>query len=98
MIGFTARYIPESGALGMSIVGAMGMFASGLVMPIFGGLIDSNRELAAAEGLTGDALDVATGQMTLSTMALVPLALIVLFTILYFWMRNRSDVAPAAAH
>ena len=98
MIGFTARYIPESGALGMSIVGAMGMFASGLVMPIFGGLIDKNREIAAEQGLTGDAIDVATGQMTLSTMALVPLALIVLFGILYFWMRNKSDVAPAGAH
>lgn len=98
MIGFTARYIPESGALGMSIVGAMGMFASGLVMPIFGGLIDKNREIAAEQGLTGDAIDVATGQMTLSTMALVPLALIVLFGILYFWMRNKSEVAPAGAH
>ncbi len=98
MIGFTARYIPESGALGMSIVGAMGMFASGLVMPIFGGLIDKNREIAAEQGLTGDAIDIATGQMTLSTMALVPLALIVLFGILYFWMRNKSEVAPAAAH
>ncbi len=91
MIGFVARYIPESGALGMSIVGAMGMFASGLVMPIFGGLIDSNRVKAGEMGLSGEALDVATGQMTLSTMALVPLTLIVLFTILHFWIRNRKE-------
>jgi MFS family permease len=96
MIGFVARYIPESGALGMSIVGAMGMFASGLVMPIFGGLIDKNRMIAAEQGLSGEALDVATGQMTLSTMALVPLALIVLFTILFFWVRNRKDVTVVA--
>ncbi len=95
MIGFIARYIPESGALGMSIVGAMGMFASGLVMPIFGGLIDSNRVKAAEQGLSGEALDVATGQMTLSTMALVPLALIVLFTILHFWVRNRKEIEVA---
>ncbi len=97
MIGFVARYIPESGALGMSIVGAMGMFASGLVMPIFGGLIDKNREVAGEMGLTGEALDVATGQMTLSTMALVPLSLIVLFTILYFWMRSKKEPQVAAA-
>jgi MFS family permease len=95
MIGFVARYIPESGALGMSIVGAMGMFASGLVMPIFGGLIDSNRVKAAEQGLSGEALDVATGQMTLSTMALVPVALIVLFTILHFWVRNRKEIQVA---
>ena len=95
MIGFTAEYIPKSGALGMSIVGAMGMFMSGLVQPIFGGLIDSNREMMAAEGLTGDALSMATGNMTLSTMSLVPLVLIVLFTILYFWMKNRSKTGSA---
>ena len=95
MIGFVARYIPESGALGMSIVGAMGMFASGLVMPIFGGLIDGNRVKAAEQGLSGEALDVATGQMTLSTMTLVPVALIVLFTILHFWVRNRKEIQVA---
>ena len=95
MIGFVARYIPDSGALGMSIVGAMGMFASGLVMPIFGGLIDRNRVTAADQGLSGEALDVATGQMTLSTMALVPLALIILFTILHFWVRNKNQVQAA---
>lgn len=97
MIGFIAQYIPKSGAIGLSIVGAMGMFMSGLVMPIYGGLIDSNREIAAAEGLEGTALDVLTGQMTLSTMTIPPLILIVLFGILFFWMKNRTP-AGAAAH
>lgn len=98
MIGFVAHYIPDSGALGMSIVGAMGMFASGLVMPIFGGLIDTNRMKAEDMGLTGDELNVATGQMTLSTMAIVPLALIVLFTILHFWVRNRKTTETEMSH
>ncbi len=95
MIGFVAAYIPKSGAIGLSIVGAMGMFMSGLIMPIYGGLIDSNRVKAAAEGLSGVDLDVATGQMTLSTMTLPPLILIVLFGILYFWMRGKTKVAVA---
>ena len=99
MIGFVAEYIPKSGALGMSIVGAMGMFMSGLVQPLFGGMIDSNRADAAARGLSGQELDIATGQMTLSTMALIPLVLIVLFSILYFWMRNKTaDPVAAGAH
>ena len=97
MIGFVAHYIPDSGALGMSIVGAMGMFASGLVMPIFGGLIDKNRGVAEGMGLTGEAMDVATGQMTLQTMALVPAVLIVLFLILYFWVKNRPSPETAVA-
>lgn len=96
MLGFTAEYIPKSGALGLSIVGAVGMFMSGLIQPIFGGLIDSNR--AALEGqYTGNDLDIAVGQATLSTMTLLPLVLIVLFTILYFWMKNHSKKASEEA-
>lgn len=92
MLGFTAQYIPQSGALGLSVVGAVGMFMSGTIQPIFGGLIDSNRAAMEAEGLTGDALSVATGKMTLSTMTFIPLALIVLFAILYFWTKGRKPV------
>lgn len=98
MIGFVADYIPESGALGMSIVGAVGMFMTGAIQPVFGGLIDSNTEKVRASGLTGDAADVAAGQLTMSTMALIPLALIVLFSILYFWMRGKTKATAVGAH
>ena len=94
MIGFIADYVPKSGALGMSLVGAMGMFSSSIFQPIIGGWIDSNRAVAEADGLTGGALELATGQATLSTMILFPSILIVLFSILYFWMRNKT---PASA-
>lgn len=99
MIGFVAAKIPKSGALGMSIIGAIGMFMNGLVQPIIGGWIDSDREAAAATGLTGDELILVSGQNTLEKLTLFPAALIVLFTILYFWMKNRKadDTPPAAA-
>ncbi|MEM7656714.1 MAG: hypothetical protein AAF399_11335 [Bacteroidota bacterium] len=90
MIGFVAEHIPKSGALGLSIVGAMGMFMSGAVQPLFGGMIEGNRAKAAEAGLSGEALSVATGQMTLSTMTLLPMILIVLFGGLYMYMRNRT--------
>ena len=41
MIGFVAEYIPESGALGLSIMGGTGMVATSLVLPIMGGSIDT---------------------------------------------------------
>ncbi|MEZ4848901.1 MAG: MFS transporter [Bacteroidia bacterium] len=90
MVGFVADYIPRSGAFGMSIIGAVGMFMSGLVQPITGGWIESNRAAGEAAGLSGGELELATGQATLGTLALFPLALIVLFTLLFFWMRNRQ--------
>src|SRR5690606_13747174 len=62
MIGFTAEKIPSSGAIGMSIVGAMGMFSTAIWQPIIGGWIDSARASAESTGLTGDALELAAGQ------------------------------------
>lgn len=89
MIGFVAEKIPTSGAIGMSIVGAFGMFSASIWQPIIGGWIDSARMKATSAGLEGDALELATGQATLQTMITFPAILIVLFTILLFWMRAK---------
>ncbi|MDB2462891.1 MFS transporter [Algibacter sp.] len=42
MIGFVAEYLPETGALGMSIMGGAGMFSVSLVLPIMGKLMDNS--------------------------------------------------------
>ncbi|WP_273567433.1 MFS transporter [Maribacter halichondriae] len=97
MIGFVAEKIPKSGALGMSVIGAIGMFMTANMQPIFGGWIDAAREKATSMGLSGDAMELATGQETLKTMTLFPGILIVLFTILYFWMKNRNKTTAADA-
>ena len=94
MIGFVAEKIPASGALGMSIVGGIGMFSTSIFQPIIGSWIDSSTAEQAANGLSGTALDLAAGQQTLTYMIGFPGVLIVLFTILYFWQRNPK---PASA-
>ena len=96
MIGFTAEKIPLSGAIGMSIVGAMGMFSTAIWQPIIGGWIDSARVEAEATGLTGDALELAAGQATLQKMITFPAILIVLFIVLFFWVKKRKAAAAAA--
>ena len=88
MIGFVAEKIPLSGALGMSIVGGMGMFSSSIFQAIIGGWIDSSTAEQSALGLTGTELELAAGQQTLTYMISFPAILIVLFTILYFWQRK----------
>ena len=95
MIGFVAEKIPLSGALGMSIVGGMGMFSSSIFQAIIGGWIDSSTEEQAALGLTGTDLELAAGQQTLTYMISFPAILIILFTILYFWQRNAKTTATA---
>ncbi len=98
MLGFVAEKIPASGAFGMSVIGGIGMFSSSIFQPIIGKWIDNSRAEQEAAGLTGDALELAAGQATLSTMVLFPGILIIAFAILYLWMRNRKTSATAAAH
>ncbi|GAB3519280.1 MFS transporter [Emticicia fontis] len=95
MVGFTADKIPASGALGMSVIGGVGMFSSSLFQPIIGGWIDKAHADKAAQGLTGNELELAAGQATLSTMVLFPVILIVAFTGLYFYMKNRKSTNVA---
>jgi MFS family permease len=88
MIGFIADKIPKSGALGMSVVGAVGMFSTSIFQPIIGGWIDSDKVAAAAAGYKGDELELIAGQATLGSMLSFPGILIVLFAILFFWMKK----------
>ncbi len=100
MIGFIAQYVPLSGALGMSIVGGVGMLSTAIFQPFIGGWIDSAKAEKIAEGLTGDAMELAAGQATLQTMVIFPAILIVAFGILFFWMRGSKapEGATAGAH
>ncbi len=41
MLGFVAEYVPNSGALGLAIMGGAGMVATSLVLPIMGESIDT---------------------------------------------------------
>lgn len=95
MVGFIAENLPQTGALGLSILGGIGMFSSSMFQPIIGGWIQNNKLVAEAQGLAGDAADLAAGQATLSDMLLFPGILIVAFLGLYFYMKKRKDLNPA---
>jgi len=95
MVGSVAQRVPLSSALGMSIIGAVGMFSSGIFQPIIGGWIDRSRAGYTAQGLTGNALDLATGQATLQKMIAFPGILIVLFIIFFFWQKNTKKITES---
>jgi MFS transporter, putative metabolite:H+ symporter len=90
MVGFVAEKIPLSGALGMSIIGGVGMFSTSIFQPIIGKWIDTARTEQTALGLTGDEMELAAGQDTLGTMVTFPVILVVAFLILYFWQKKAK--------
>ncbi len=95
MIGFVAENMPQTGALGLSIMGGIGMFSSSMFQPIIGGWIQDNKIVAVSKGLAGDAADLAAGQATLSNMLIFPAILIVAFLGLYFYMKKQKSLSPA---
>ena len=91
MIGFVGEYLPNTGALGMSLIGGAGMFATGMWQPVIGGWLDDERAAAINSGLAEGAAELAAGQAVLDNMAVFPAILILLFGALYFYMRKRIN-------
>jgi MFS family permease len=97
MIGFVAEYLPKTGALGMSLLGGVGMFGLALWQPIIGGWLDTAKADALGQGMSVDMAELAAGKATLDNLAFFPAALIVLFAILYFYMRTKVKTHGSAS-
>lgn len=83
MLSFVAERIPESGAVGLSVLGGLGMFSVSIVLPIMGVFMDSG------EGGAG----------TLSYMAVLPAILTVIFFFLYLRFKNNPiDRSKVSSH
>lgn len=106
MIGFVAEYLPKTGAVGLNLMGGAGMFAVSIYMMFMGGVYDKliaqklpagadlkiyNSDGATAEmkAAVGEA-NKAAGPEIINTTLIIPIILIILFTGLYFYMRNRK--------
>ena len=91
MISFIAVYQPKTGALGMSLIGGVGMVGLSIFNPIIGGWLDSERIKAKDLGLVGDAAELAAGQATLANIAILPVILVIAFSVLYFVRRKETN-------
>jgi MFS family permease len=90
MVGFVAENIPKSGALGMSILGGIGMFAVSMWNPIIGSWIDKARLEALAVNSSPELAELAAGQATLANLSIFPFVLIFAFTALVIFMRKST--------
>ncbi|MGD2004323.1 MAG: MFS transporter [Flavobacteriales bacterium] len=82
MIGFVATYLPSTGAVGMAVIGAAGMFAVSIYMQFMGGFYD---ELMV--GLS----EVEAGRKVIMTTLYIPVALIAIFAGIHLHIRRKQS-------
>lgn len=108
MLGFVSEYLPKTGAVGLNLMGGAGMFAVSLYMMFMGSRYDKliadklpadadmkiyNAPEATAEMKTALAeANKAAGPEILNATLIIPIILIVAFTFLFIYMRNKSKV------
>ena len=109
MLGFVSENLPKTGAVGINLMGGAGMFAVSIYMMFMGGVYDNKilKHLPAGADLKlynsmnatptmKDALaeaNKAAGPEIINTTLIIPLILIVAFTILFFYMKRRKKIA-----
>jgi MFS family permease len=98
MIGFTSEYLPKTGALGMSLVGGAGMFATSIWQPVIGGWLDTAKNEALASGLADQVAELTAGKATLGKMMFFPLAVAVLFFILFLLRKKLEERRVPQGH
>jgi MFS family permease len=105
MLGFVSENIPQSGALGLAIMGGIGFFGGFIAQPSLGAIYDAQIKLALPVSQTLDVLKAAlpgthqallwdqtqltAGAHTLLYVAIVPAILIVAFAYLYIYKRKQ---------
>ena len=102
MLGFVSEYLPKTGALGISLMGGAGMFSTSLFIPIMGGWFDKFRAVAAAGGASAADADHQAGSQTLMKVVILPVILIVVFSLIYLVRRktyaaHKQQVQAGAA-
>ena len=97
MLGFVSEYLPNTGALGLSLMGGAGMFSSSLVIPIMGKWYDQFKSAAVVAGSVNP--DADAGSNTFMKVAIMPATVLVIFIIIYIVRRRHyrpiQAISPA---
>ena len=105
MLGFVSENIPQSGALGLAIMGGIGFLGGAIAQPVLGAIFDAQTIAAIPAGQTIEVLKNALagtqeaakwaevqligGVHTLRYVAFVPGLLVIFFSFLHIWKRKQ---------
>ena len=88
MLGFVSEYLPDTGALGLSLMGGAGMFSTALIVPVMGHWYDNFRATSIAGGADAAAANAIAGSNTFLKVAVMPAILLVIFILIYISRRT----------
>jgi MFS family permease len=91
MLGFVSENLPKTGAVGMNLMGAAGMFAVSVYMIFMGGYYDKLLAAHMENGL--DEAKKAAGPEIINVTLVIPVVLIVAFAALFMYMRSKKTIA-----
>jgi MFS family permease len=105
MLGFVSENIPQSGALGLAIMGGIGFLGGAIAQPVLGAIFDAQTSAAIPAGTSVEVLKSAVqgtqealiwtsaqltgGEHTLRLVSVVPAVLIIFFSFLHIWKRKH---------
>jgi hypothetical protein len=76
-------------------MGGAGMLSVAVILPFMGNWFDANKQKALVQGADQALAELQAGRDTLTTVAILPIILIVAFTFLYIRFRNKPKVVLA---
>ena len=91
MLGFVSENLPKTGAVGMNLMGAAGLFAVSVYMIFMGGYYDKLLAAHMENGL--DEAKKAAGPEIINVTLVIPIVLIVAFAGLFLFMRSKKTSA-----
>jgi MFS family permease len=87
MLGFVSEYLPDTGALGLSLMGGAGMFSTSLIVPMMGKWYDDFKATAVTAGAANP--DAVAGSDTFMKVAIMPVILVGVFILVYLFNRKK---------
>lgn len=109
MLGFVSENLPNTGAVGINLMGGAGMFAVSLYMMVMGGVYDNkilahlppgadlklynSPDATPAMQTAWNEANKTAGPEIINTTLILPVILIAAFAGLYFYMRNKKKLA-----
>ena len=93
MLGFVSENLPKTGAVGMNLMGAAGMFAVSLYMIFMGGYYDKLIDAHMENGL--EEAKKAAGPEIINVTLIIPIVLIVAFASLFLFRKSKKETIAA---